>query len=106
MYLVFIVYNDTDMIYMTHYCFAVDCKWKEWTKWSECSADCGSGEQSRIRGMLVEKYGGQPCEGSAINIRFCNTHFCPSKRILLTVYVVMFMLNFIIFTQCLALPHF
>jgi len=68
--------------FILHCCLlllSVDCKWKAWSDWSGCSEVCGGGNQSRIRDMSVEKYGGRPCKGSPVEIRDCNTHFCPGK---------------------------
>ena len=53
--------------------------WEEWTDWSECTASCGGGQQIRSRNKQVEKYGGDPCEGLAQEVKPCNTHFCPSE---------------------------
>ena len=63
-----------------HFLFiVVDCVWLPWTSWSECSVECGGGQQHRNRDKLSEKYGGFPCKGDGEEIRECNTHHCPSK---------------------------
>ena len=58
----------------------------EWSDWSDCSLECGGGKQSRVRNMTVEKYGGRPCEGRPVDMRDCNTHFCPSEQQLHTLF--------------------
>jgi hypothetical protein len=40
----------------------VDCEVEEWTGWSECSAECGGGVETRMRETRVEpKNDGEPC---------------------------------------------
>ncbi|CAK6980748.1 LOW QUALITY PROTEIN: SCO-spondin, partial [Scomber scombrus] len=42
----------------------VDCEWSSWSRWSPCSASCGTGRQSSTRSILQpSQYGGAPCEG-------------------------------------------
>jgi hypothetical protein len=49
----------------------VDCIW---TEWSECSASCGSGVQTRSI-VVPSANGGAECEGPTF--RACNTQSCP-----------------------------
>jgi chemotaxis protein histidine kinase CheA len=44
----------------------------KWTKWSPCSATCGTGQQSRSR------YGGG-CEGNLLEARNCKKAGCPEN---------------------------
>ena len=54
----------------------IDC---EWSEWSECSADCGPGTQTRE--IVVEaQYGGLECEGEAEQA--CYAGDCPSQLVL------------------------
>ena len=44
--------------------FVVNCLWSAWSKWRDCSAECGNGNQTRNR--IVERQaenGGNKCEG-------------------------------------------
>lgn len=61
--------------------FAVDCLWLPWTNWTECSKECGGGEQHRNRDKIPEMYGGLPCKGESEENRECNTHHCPSESL-------------------------
>ncbi|ETN82655.1 thrombospondin type 1 domain protein [Necator americanus] len=47
--------------------------WSDWEDWSECSATCGQGNQSRMR--TCEN--GSGCPGSNREIRFCQLTSCP-----------------------------
>ena len=41
--------------------FPVDCKWEPMSKWSACSATCGSGTMRRKLKGTPPKHGGIPC---------------------------------------------
>jgi len=57
----------------------IDCQQTEWSGWSACSADCGTGAQSRGRDVVVEpKYGGAKCNGTE-EIRKCNQSSCDKN---------------------------
>merc|ERR1711907_766161 len=44
----------------------IDCTWTSWGEWSDCTASCGKGKQSRIREIaFLEMNGGKPCDQSA-----------------------------------------
>ena len=66
-------------------CFAkmhcpVDGGWSVWSRWSNCSAECGEGTQERDRvcNNPVPMYGGRKCQGKNIDIRHCDTLIpCP-----------------------------
>jgi len=57
---------------------AVDCAWGEWGYWSDCSASCDGGEQTRMR--LIEttpKNGGKVCKpGDMVEVQACNKVPC------------------------------
>ena len=56
----------------------VDCVWSDFGQWSECSAECGSGTQTRTRtGETAAENGGAPCDGYSTETQDCNTHDCP-----------------------------
>ena len=56
-----------------------DCKWEEWSKWSNCSDLC-EGVQSRSRAIATEAIGkGKGCKGSTADIRGCFESVCPGK---------------------------
>jgi len=45
--------------------------WTQWSSWSRCSAQCGTGEESRSRIC-----GGGDCPGMRMESRFCSTQAC------------------------------
>ena len=51
----------------------VDCKWNEFSAWSEC---CPAGTMERTRTKLhgTPRFGGQDCTGDAKEIKQCPTH--------------------------------
>jgi hypothetical protein len=53
-----------------------------WANWTECTVECGNGTQVRGRecNNPAPAYGGEPCQGDAIQMDFCNEHHCPSKK--------------------------
>lgn len=54
----------------------VDCEVGEWESWSECTAECGSGIQERIRGIeRPAEAGGHQC-GVLSETRACNLQAC------------------------------
>ncbi len=61
----------------------VDGVWGSWSTYSDCTASCGSGIQTRIRACYNQSDGGQPCYGSATQTITCNTNVsCPGLIIL------------------------
>lgn len=59
----------------------VDCVMSNWTAWSECSADCGEGEQTRSRSVTtVAKYRGEECPPTHMETRKCTaSHECGKE---------------------------
>lgn len=52
------------------------CKYDDWSKWSECSAKCGSGQQTRERKVKD----GHECEGAVAEVKQCiSKHGCDVK---------------------------
>ncbi|KAK6639382.1 hypothetical protein RUM43_007655 [Polyplax serrata] len=50
--------------------------WSEWSPWSSCNKDCGSGVQERTR---VCESKNEDCEGQSYQTRPCNTHRCKGE---------------------------
>ncbi|XP_027318206.1 hemicentin-1 isoform X4 [Anas platyrhynchos] len=57
----------------------VDGKWATWSSWSACTVSCGGGSRQRSRHCSdpAPQFGGHKCEGSDIQIDFCNSDPCP-----------------------------
>ena len=59
---------------------AIDGNYTEWTKWSDCSASCGGGSQTRTRTCTnpPPQYGGKNCEelGPDNQTQECNPDPC------------------------------
>lgn len=54
-----------------------ECELSEWGAWSQCSQECGGGEQTRNRTVLTEPaFGAPPCS-NLTETRDCNTQKCP-----------------------------
>jgi hypothetical protein len=49
--------------------------------WSACNVTCGGGGQWRVRSPGGALYGGQPCNGSAVDTQTCANVLCPSERL-------------------------
>ena len=61
----------------------VDGGWNE-PEWSECSATCGGGTQTRTRTCTnpAPAHGGLDCQGQSIETQNCFNPPCPSKFLL------------------------
>ena len=59
----------------------VDCRWSDYSDWTDCSVTCGSGGvQTRERTiLLLARRGGRPCSGESKETRQCNLQKCPRK---------------------------
>uniref|UniRef100_A0A8C3GM35 Hemicentin 1 n=1 Tax=Cairina moschata TaxID=8855 RepID=A0A8C3GM35_CAIMO len=57
----------------------VDGNWGQWQTWSQCSASCGGGEQTRVRlcSNPAPLNRGRPCPGDSSQISRCNVQACP-----------------------------
>ena len=52
-------------------------RWHSWGKWSECSAECGSANQTRVR-FCVGKVGRGSCVNQSVETMPCDTgRTCP-----------------------------
>ncbi len=61
----------------TQSCTPVDCQ-VSWSEWTNCSAPCGGGTQSRTGTITKQpQYGGASCPTNLIQTRVCNTSSCP-----------------------------
>ena len=56
--------------------------WSEYGEWSECSAECDGGTQTRTKecNNPAPQHGGADCEGEGEETRECNTHSCPGLQ--------------------------
>jgi len=62
----------------TQECPPEPCEWSSWSAFSDCSAACGWGEQTRSRHILKPaRYGGKPCEGAIVQKQACEDKPCP-----------------------------
>ncbi|XP_071956999.1 SCO-spondin-like [Antedon mediterranea] len=60
---------------------SVDCGWSTWSQWTNCTADCGSGQQTRFRSPNnpPPANGGEECEGEEAESRDCDSGVeCPT----------------------------
>uniref|UniRef100_A0A8C5EVT8 Uncharacterized protein n=1 Tax=Gouania willdenowi TaxID=441366 RepID=A0A8C5EVT8_GOUWI len=66
--------NHTHVIHPV--CAAVDGGWSDWSRWSPCSSQCGSGEQTRDRlcNSPAPQHGGLSCSGPHIQSRDCGVY--------------------------------
>ncbi|GFN97244.1 sco-spondin-like, partial [Plakobranchus ocellatus] len=55
----------------------VDGFYGAWSAWSQCSAPCGGGTQSRDRPCTPPQHQGQDCQGPSNQTQECNTQPCP-----------------------------
>ena len=60
----------------------VDGGYSDFGDWSECSAECGGGTQTRTRTCTnpAPAHGGDDCLGDSTETRKCNTQACPGDQ--------------------------
>ncbi|XP_053377847.1 SCO-spondin-like isoform X2 [Mercenaria mercenaria] len=55
-----------------------DAVWTDWSKWTDCSAACGGGNQTRDRQCKwPSNVHGNDCSGDSMETKACNTDLCP-----------------------------
>ena len=61
----------------------VDGGWSMFGNWTECTAECAGGSQTRYRTCdnPVPEYGGAECEGESEQSQECNTFPCPGEKL-------------------------
>ncbi|XP_070535820.1 semaphorin-5A-like isoform X2 [Ptychodera flava] len=71
--------NRIDSRECTNEICSVNGSWTCWSDWTECSASCGGGVQSRIRNCTnpAPAGRGENCTGNATERRECNAFQCP-----------------------------
>jgi len=59
-------------------CDPADCKWSDWSAYSDCSEECNGGTHHRSRNIIQEsKEGGEQCnQDDSAQIDTCNTQAC------------------------------
>ena len=60
----------------------VDGGYSDFGDWSECSAECDGGTQTRSRTCTnpAPAHGGADCVGDSTETRECNTQACPGNQ--------------------------
>ena len=74
------------MIFTFHFSFSVHGRFNDWSDWTECSASCGGGQQSRTRTCTNPEpaFGGNQCSGDSEETQSCNDAKCPGKIVLIS----------------------
>ena len=64
----------------TTYHSIVNCKWEEYSSWSDCSLTCGEGFKVRYRKTEQKaRNGGKDCSGSYEDTTNCETKPCEGN---------------------------
>lgn len=59
-----------------------DCVIEDWQDWTVCSASCGGGQRSRIRGVIQPSAnGGEPCSGDLESTQGCSSIACSTAAV-------------------------
>jgi len=57
-----------------------DCVMEDWVEWSECTATCGGGQQTRKREIKIPSaHGGTPCEDILEEVLPCSEEACETS---------------------------
>lgn len=57
----------------------INCEWKIWDEWTECTETCGGGDNMRKRTFKTRaKHGGNECKGPQEQTHSCNIEECPT----------------------------
>lgn len=65
------------------YFLSVHGSWSPWSPWSQCSLECDSGVQTRMRvcGSPAPQHGGSSCPGPHIQTKDCNSQPCSGTAL-------------------------
>ena len=65
----------------SYYYIKVDGAFGDWSEWSECTATCGGGYQTRTRecNNPAPQFGGLDCEGDLTECQLCSMEFCINE---------------------------
>ena len=67
---------------------SVDGGFTPFGAWSDCSATCGGGVQSRMRTCTnpTPQFMGNDCEGVLVETKMCNVQLCPGELSFSTIF--------------------
>ena len=73
------------LVFQLNMFLSVNGGWGAWDKWSECSATCGEGEQTRSHQCDYPHAlrGGKPCEGDNRETKSCLHATCKGGECLI-----------------------
>ena len=76
------------LLLFTQFCLviSVDGAYSDWSPWSACDQQCGSGHRARIRSCSnpEPQFGGMNCTGLGpeLDTVACNTDPCPGRQVI------------------------
>ena len=72
-------FSENMNLALQSYYNSVNGGWSDYGAWSDCSADCGGGTQTRTRTCTnpAPAYGGADCFGEATETQNCSEMECP-----------------------------
>ena len=73
-----LIIHKSGGLFILHVTGAADPRWSDWTEWSQCSATCGPGEQSRSR-TCTQGTDGNQCPDRLTETQQCIDKICPSR---------------------------